>query len=685
MEGFQYLSASIWAIITALSLILVIIAIGVYFWYRARIDAFDKDEKTVAGLAAMKNKLDAEIEQSLRWLENNKEELLKLEAERMQQEKDRQELASLQTELAQKEQNVDKLIREASDLQNVVSSLSKDRDRLESEKVDFEKKRGEANGQANAAEEVKVQALIKAKDAEKELEDKRSELMGLNDKIIALSLKRDSLVKGISDKETKLDAAHHILDKAEIRKKKALEEAYDEEKSTESLKKENEKIQKRILQEEQKHYSLTEKNIEREQKAARLEARLANLENEIERHKGTSTKDEDVYGHLYELPDIFTKAGLNSPHGEEYTEEKALRGLKSYLDKCKLLFPTRALNAFHTSLKIADISTLAVMAGISGTGKSELPRRYAEALGMHFLLMAVQPRWDSPQDMFGFYNYIEQRYKATELAQSLVRMDKWNHPDKAEYADRMLLVLLDEMNLARVEYYFSEFLSKLEIRKSINPNNLGDRRKAEISLDVGSRIKGQDVPRLYVHENVLFVGTMNEDESTQTLSDKVIDRANVLRFGRPEKMISDLPVAMQRSEEFLPLSVWKSWKKNHDFLEPRARGEIEGWIEELNNGLDDIGRPFGYRINQAIFSYVANYPAVNAQNNHRLAFADQMEQRILPKMRGIDIERNRSCFETIRAVMEKLDDKELDEAFDKAMRKDDILFSWYGVTRKQDQ
>lgn len=75
MEGFQYLSASIWAIITALSLILVIIAIGVYFWYRARVDALDKDEKTVAGLAAMKNKLDAEIEQSLRWLENNREEL----------------------------------------------------------------------------------------------------------------------------------------------------------------------------------------------------------------------------------------------------------------------------------------------------------------------------------------------------------------------------------------------------------------------------------------------------------------------------------------------------------------------------------------------------------------------------------------------------------------------------------
>jgi hypothetical protein len=753
--GSQYLSASIWAIVTATSLLLVLLALGIYLWYQNRLKAVIVTASSAADLAARKDQLEAEIEQSLRWLENNKEELLKLDAERTQQEKDRQEIANLQTELAQKEQNVNELRREASDLQNVVSSLSKDRDRLESEKVDFEKKRDEANIQANAAEEIKVQALIKAKDAQKELDEKYSEIRNLNEKTTDLSLKKDSLAKKISDKETKLNNVQVTLNQAEDEAQQVLKTIDEGKKLAKSFKNEKEKLKHEIEQKqrqfndliekvteksiqnesfskeisikqtkleelaekvdisskrlnklgeaieaveknlnikkeelpklEQKHYSLTEKNIEREQKAAKLEARLANLENEIERHKGTSTKDEDVYGHLYELPDIFTKAELNSPHGEEYTEEEALRGLKSYLDKCKLLFPTRALNAFHTSLKIADISTLAVMAGISGTGKSELPRRYAEALGMHFLLMAVQPRWDSPQDMFGFYNYIEQRYKATELAQSLVRMDKWNHPDKAEYADRMLLVLLDEMNLARVEYYFSEFLSKLEIRKSINPNNLGDRRKAEISLDVGSRIKGQDVPRLYVHENVLFVGTMNEDESTQTLSDKVIDRANVLRFGRPEKMISDLPVAMQRSEEFLPLSVWKSWKKNHDFLEPRARGEIEGWIEELNNGLDDIGRPFGYRINQAIFSYVANYPAVNAQNNHRLAFADQMEQRILPKMRGLDIEQNRSCFETIRAVMEKLDDKELDDAFDKAMRKDDILFSWYGVTRKQDQ
>ena len=202
MEGFQYLSASIWSIVTATSLLLVLLALGIYQWYRNRLKAVVEDASDVANLAAEKEQLEAENAQCRKWLENNREELLKRDAERMQQENYRQELSNLQTELAQKELKVDDLRSETSNLQNVVSSLSKDRDRLESEKVDFEKKRDEANGQANAAEEIKVQALIKAKDAEKELDDKRSELMGLNDKIIALSLKRDSLVKGISDKET---------------------------------------------------------------------------------------------------------------------------------------------------------------------------------------------------------------------------------------------------------------------------------------------------------------------------------------------------------------------------------------------------------------------------------------------------------------------------------------------------
>ena len=79
-------------------------------------------------------------------------------------------------------------------------------------------------------------------------------------------------------------------------------------------------------------------------------------------------------------------------------------------------------------------------------------------------------------DLFGFYNYLEKRYKATELARALVQFElfnktNWDLPEEAEIddrSDRMLLVLLDEMNLARTEYYFSEFLSKLETRRTVD-------------------------------------------------------------------------------------------------------------------------------------------------------------------------------------------------------------------------
>ena len=162
MFGFQYLPASLWVIITGISLIIVIITLGVYFWYRARTEAFNVAEKTVARLAAEKNILEAEIEQCQKWLDINREELLKLEDQRKQQLALEQELANQQTELAQKEQNVDDLRKEATDLQNVISSLIQDRSRinsdiesLESETIEWKKKRDAANEKAKTAKEFK--------------------------------------------------------------------------------------------------------------------------------------------------------------------------------------------------------------------------------------------------------------------------------------------------------------------------------------------------------------------------------------------------------------------------------------------------------------------------------------------------------------------------------------------------
>ena len=380
---------------------------------------------------------------------------------------------------------------------------------------------------------------------------------------------------------------------------------------------------------------------------------------------------------------------------KEKSELEFLDDSENYLRSKKLYFPKRVLRAFHTSLKVTDISPLVVLAGISGTGKSELPRRYAEAMGLHFLNVAVQPRWDSPQDMFGFFNYLENRYRATELGRALVQMDPfyketnrgWTPPDDWDHSlsSQMLLVLLDEMNLARVEYYFSEFLSRLETRRGIARNDSESRRKAEIGLEVGSGKNKSPIMQLFVDRNVLFVGTMNEDETTQALSDKVIDRANVLRFGRPgrvgefggEKAIAAL-------DSKLDFSVWNSWCKTEDSLPASERDRVLVAIDHLDKAMAEIKRPFGFRTRNSILSYVANYPS---QNDGAIsdALADQIEQKILPKFRGLDSRDSavKSSLNKIKSVLKELKDDLLFGAIEQSSR--DGQFVWLGVNRFEEE
>lgn len=126
---------------------------------------------------------------------------------------------------------------------------------------------------------------------------------------------------------------------------------------------------------------------------------------------------EDRYRDLWEplsFPDLPVKKFSSKPKAKD-AEKAALQSTASYLESHGLQYPKRVLHAFHAALKTADMSPLVVLAGISGTGKSLLPKRYSEAMGIHMVSLAVQPRWDSPQDLFGFFNHLEGRYKATEL------------------------------------------------------------------------------------------------------------------------------------------------------------------------------------------------------------------------------------------------------------------------------
>jgi len=453
-----------------------------------------------------------------------------------------------------------------------------------------------------------------------------------------------------------------------------------------------------LKEELETHTRETERLREVRDEIDRLNAQQATLKTEIAHLKREKTRLESSLSGGPEtepddgrqIADLLTKPTclfgddgmLLLPEIETETDElKMLANLETYLESLNLEFERRVLYRFHTSLKIGFISPLTVLAGISGTGKSQLPQRYAEAMGMHFLKVAVQPRWDSPQDVLGFYNYLEKSYKATELSRTLVRMDGnfKELPEKEDKAaDRILIVLLDEMNLARVEYYFSEFLSRLEGRPESDITDSELLLPGQIDFDIP---RGNRAPlSVYPGHNVLFVGTMNEDESTQALSDKVLDRANTLRFRRPGALQAQTLEEQNRERHaHLPFKTWKSWQRRADKLPVIYRAKTENIVSELNNMLAEIDRPFGHRVNQAFHAYVANYPDLATESQVEQALADSVSLRILPKLRGIELEDQipQVLRQIADLIQQDLNDNELAESIRKGLANGDV-FSWTG-------
>lgn len=373
------------------------------------------------------------------------------------------------------------------------------------------------------------------------------------------------------------------------------------------------------------------------------------------------------------------------PKPSSLDEKTWLEAFELRLAENGFIFNPRAIRAFHTGLKCSETSPLVVLAGISGTGKSLLPELYAAALGMNFLPVAVQPRWDSPQDLFGFYNYMEGRYKATELSRLLWQFDKYNNEKaKVLFAQQIpvSLVLLDEMNLARVEYYFSDLLSKLEIRTGLNADNADDRRKAEIELECNAMAKADQSRRLFVGLNTLFIGTMNEDESTQTLSEKVLDRANVIRFGRPSQLAvspqkDKFLHAFAKSPTVITFENWHGWCSKT--LSPSDRNNLNQIVTELNDAMSAVGRPFGHRVNLAIERYIAVYPGAFNE-----ALSDQIEMKILPKLNGLDSQEDgfQQVMKKLGGVIAGLKDDALMTAFEASCdHASASFFKWRGVMR----
>lgn len=391
-----------------------------------------------------------------------------------------------------------------------------------------------------------------------------------------------------------------------------------------------------------------------------------------------------------ELPDVLPPKTADFQSVPEKNELEWLENIGSSCYAYGFKFPRRILYAFHTALKIADWSTITVLAGVSGTGKSALPQLYAKFGGLNFQPVPVQPNWDSQESMLGFFNSIDNKFDAQPLLRFLAQCsggeDGKNIHDGFDKS--LNLVLLDEMNLAHVEHYFAEFLSKLESRRNSN--------KEFVEIPLGAGIKPY---RLKLTRNILWAGTMNQDETTKSLSDKVLDRGLVITFPRPKNLFGRTKLGnindFADNVEMLDYRIWdEQWLRKEILLsEPqekflnRYRVEVFG---KINDYLAAAGRALGHRVWQSVEFYTANYPKViaalaEAEGNDsddfkravKIAVEDQIVQKVMPKLRGIETRGpvSKDCLEKIRELL-IAEEFNLDTDFDNAMKLGYGQFMW---------
>ncbi len=180
--------------------------------------------------------------------------------------------------------------------------------------------------------------------------------------------------------------------------------------------------------------------------------------------------------------------------------------------KLKLYYTPKMISMFFSGMASTKVI---ILEGISGTGKTSLPYAMAKFFKNSANIISVQPSWRDRAEILGYLNEFTKRFNETEFLKAIY---------ESSYRKDINFIVLDEMNLARIEYYFAEFLSILEMPDS-----------SEWKIDLVPDPKANDPIRvingkLQIPNNLWFVGTANKDDSTFTITDKVYDRAFALEF-----------------------------------------------------------------------------------------------------------------------------------------------------------
>ncbi|MCR2803999.1 MrcB family domain-containing protein [Paenibacillus soyae] len=321
--------------------------------------------------------------------------------------------------------------------------------------------------------------------------------------------------------------------------------------------------------------------------------------------------------------------GVSTPVNTE-SVSKQIEQIKAFIIQKGFHYPGSLIENLYLSFKTKPF---VILAGVSGTGKTKLVKLFAEALGANtgnkqFSLIPVRPDWSDPSDLLG-YKDLSGAYRPGQLAEVLVEASKPENQHKPYF------ICLDEMNLARVEHYFSDLLSIIETQE------WQDDRIVTSPLIQKEALRPEDQSiygGLSLPDNVYLIGTVNMDETTHPFSKKVLDRANTIEFNYihlgqyPDMMnprnaieISHIDNSFLRSDY---LQLVDAYSEHRDLVHRTTEKLVK-----INGILEEIHSHVGFRIRDAVCFYMIYNERFQLMSEDA-AFDLQLLQKILPRVQG---------------------------------------------------
>lgn len=318
----------------------------------------------------------------------------------------------------------------------------------------------------------------------------------------------------------------------------------------------------------------------------------------------------------------------NYERGEEQLSTKEiLQHINAYIAAKGFTFTDGLVENYYLSLKSKPF---VILAGTSGTGKTRLVRLFAEALGAtsdngRYKLVSVRPDWSDSSDLFGHVD-LNGKFVPGAIIDFIKKAELDN--------SNSYFLCLDEMNLARVEYYLSDILSVIETRELKNGQVVTDSLLSANAYGTDKDAAGK-YGTLRIPENLYIIGTVNMDETTFPFSRKVLDRANTIEFST----VDFLSGFNSTTVEVTPLNLGNDFMKAEYVFFKQCESEKDFTdklcveLQEINKILEKANAHVGYRVRDEIAFYMLNNKKAELLSEDE-AFDNEIMQKILPRIQG---------------------------------------------------